>query len=144
MNIMGEERKDYVAVLKRTLRPDRWKIVLFIIFILALMMLPLFPTGREILVNYHDYENKEIIMNNKTSVHSLYDILVEDFEWEGSPYFIRVEASFHMADIVFLSLYVPYSILAYFIACYLVQRFRGGGKGKEKSDVSSRKRRKGC
>ena len=115
---------------KQILKPNLLKIIVFIILLLVVSILPLYPT------HYNEvrmFSMSDSVYDSGTTVESLYFVLDGDFNWterEEAPgmtmtstipgLWTHTDTSFS-ADPIFLALYIPYAIIAYCIGCFIIE-----------------------
>jgi len=157
MKIMGEGQDDRKKAWKNILKPDRWKIVVFIIFLVVMVFIPLYPTHTDeynTRLYYWDPLPTLDYTASHTTFQPLFLVIKEDYDWtmqetvlggmRPGDYSIVYTHSYK-ANPAFLILYIPYAMLTYLFACYLTELYRWSrkGKGNNEPDVHLRTPPKG-
>lgn len=130
---MGEEQKDRKKAWKKIFKPDKWKIVFFILFLMLLSILPLYPTHTDEYSTLLRYSDSLRFEGSHTTFQPLCFVLIKGYSWTeidivpagmkpGDSAIAYTHS--HEANPFFLVLYVPYTILTYLIACYLTELYR--------------------
>ena len=114
--------------LKEILKPTTGKLVMFLVLMLLVVILPLYPTHYDATSKW--YSDVTYTYSSGTSLEPLVFVITYDYSWtirEDNPLSTVIDGQWlytdydYSADPVFLALYIPYAIVAYVIGCFLVQ-----------------------
>ena len=130
---MKELERDYY---KKILKPDIAKVSLAVALLLILPLYPVSANGN--LVNY-PYAR---ISDSYTTIAPLITVLIENFEWSTTDNWInstteelRIYRTNYVANPLSLILYIPFSILIYFLSGFMVEYYRYWHKHKRKPGI---------
>ncbi len=130
---MGEERRGYVKAIRKILRPDKWKIIVFILLIILMFFLPVYPTEVTEYPGLPSYAEPE---SSRTVLSPLIFIIMIDFEHDfqenfqpvdsdiSTPVYMPTFVSVYKANSSFLYFYCILVPLFYILGCYGVERIR--------------------
>jgi hypothetical protein len=117
---------------KRLLKPSIFKVISFCGFIALIFFLPLYPTHTTTI----DHE-----LSESTTLEPLYFVLAYDFEWTDV-YHRETMLGWpdhaewiHVADPIFLILYIPIFILMYPIACLSTEYIIYWNKNRKRAGI---------
>ena len=111
------------------IRPDKLKLLVFILLLILTVMLPLYPAHHKIIGRHDTYGFNGASYKRITFLEPLYVVMIENFEWvevtadDASPYGY-MQLRIIEASPIFLIIYVNCIILAYILACYFIESHR--------------------
>ena len=119
-----------VRALKEILKPTTGKVVMFLVLMLIVVILPLYPT--DYMQGRIDYIGAIHGGYPGITLQPLVFVIQGDFQWSESVEYSApinsIDLNTYVADYyeysanpAYLILYIPYAILAYIIGCFLVQ-----------------------